>query len=401
MHNPPDRTKGQALRDLEGDELLSRLDRYVHPFDLVGSLGVGRDEVAHSRLLAALLNPKRHRGAETMLRSLLRDILRLRSLDGDTGEHVETILAETWKHVEVQREFKSIDVVVRITSPSRTVVVGIENKIDAGEGEDQLGRYQEALRRAYPKNAALIVFLTPTGRDPATAIPNHAVSAVSAGYDLIVAATEEVLRETESGSRDEHALSEVVAHFKENILSEDTEVKALVRDLWKSHGRALRLAIKHRPRLEDVRDLYEALLRERFGDDNAYIYYWPSRGELREIKMFLHSWTDAGFPFQFILSLNDEGSPLVRLLMWRDSYDEKATFLKKWARTVNASDPALVDSESTKLPHWVGWRRVFSEEDSPPDAVLDNQAFDDATAKEAAEAMVALYEKLESHTIGA
>lgn len=387
----------QALRHLQGDARLSELGSFVPPLQVIRSLGIGRDEVAHSRLLAALLNPQQHRGAETMLRALLRGILRQRPFADGTGNRLREVLGASWTSVVIRREFRSIDIVARVASSEHTVVVGIENKIDAEEGEEQLGRYQRALRSAFPGQTSLMVFLTPTGREPTTAISPHPVSTVSLGYDLIVEATEGALRETRPGSRDEYALSEVVAYLKENILGEDTEVRTLVRQLWREHGKALRLAMKHRPRLEDIQDLYEALLRERFGDDNVYIYYWPSRGELRDINMILTSWNDAGFPFQFILSLNDEGSPLVRLLMWRGSYDENATFLKKWARTVNASDPALVDSEFTRLPNWGGWRRVFSEEDSPPDAVLDNQAFDDATARKAVEAVEALYERLEPY----
>ncbi len=399
MHDPTDRTKQQALKGLEGDDLLSRLDRYVPPFDLVGALGVGRDEIAHSNLLAALLDPRRHRGAETALRLLMRGVLRLRDLDSDIREHLKTVLDETWGRVEVRREFEYIDVVVRITSPNAVMIVGIENKIDAGEGEEQLGRYQDVLRRAYPRDAALMLFLTPSGRDPATAIPRHPVPVVPIGYGLVTSAVEEALRQAESGGRDEHALSEVVAHLKENILSEDTEVRALVRDLWRSHGRALRLAVKHRPRLEDVRDLYEALLRERFGDD-ARISYWHPRGGLREIKMALRPWEKAGFRFEFILHVDGKGLALVRLLVWGELFDAHTDTLEEWANRVEASNPGLVNPQFPKVRGWWNWRHVLLEEDYPADAVLDNQAFDEATAEEAVEAVVALYMKLEPYVQG-
>lgn len=391
-----DQSKERDLASLEGDGLLSRLGIYVPPFDLVGSLGVGRNEVAHSRLLAALLDPRKHRGAETMLRFLLRSILRLYDLEGGTGERLRTILGESWQRVEVRREFERIDIVVRILSQGGAVVVGIENKIDAAEGEEQLGRYQEALCRAYPKDAALLVFLTPTGREPTTAKASHPVRVVQAGYAVIASAAEEALRKAESGSRDEHSLSEVVAHLKENVLNEDTEVKEMVRELWKSHGRALRLAMKHRPRLEDVRDLYEALLRERFGND-AEISYWHPRGGLREIKMVLQPWMEAGFPFEFILHVDGNGFALVRLLIWSEHFDARANDLREWADRVEASDPGLVNPDFPKVRGWWSWRRVLVEEDYPADAILDEQAFDEATAREAVEAVVKLHEKLEPH----
>lgn len=64
---------------------------------------------------------------------------------------------------------------------------------------------------------------------------------------------------------------------------------------------------------------------------------------------------------------------------------------------LSASDPTLVDEEFTKLRNWWGWRRVFLEEDHPPEAVLIEQAFDEATAKAAVEAVVSLYEKLQPY----
>lgn len=179
-------------------------------------------------------------------------------------------------------------------------------------------------------------------------------------------------------------------------MGEESEVKGIVRELWRAHGKALRLAIEHRPRLEDIRELYEALLYERFGDD-AYMYYWQSKGELREIKMSLHSWEDAGYPFEFILHVDGEGLPLVRLLIWCESYDEKTECLKRWAHDVNASHPALVDEEFARVRTWWGWRRVFLEEDNPASAFLNERAFDGATAKEAVEAVVRLFEKLHPH----
>jgi hypothetical protein len=143
-------------------------------------------------------------------------------------------------------------------------------------------------------------------------------------------------------------------------LGEETEVKALVRELWRTHGKALRLAMEHRPRLEDIRTAYEAILRERFGD-GAYISYWQPRGELREIKTRLHSWQDAGFPFEFMFYVDRNGLPAVRLLLWGESYDSRAASFRKWARDVNASGHALIDEAFSKPRNWYSWRRVLLE----------------------------------------
>ena len=189
-----DQTNVQKLRDLARDSRLLELDHFVPPLQIIRALGVERNEIAHSRLLAALLNPRQHRGAEIMLRSLLQSILRQQYLAGSIGERLQGVLGTSWTNVAVQREFQFIDIVVQIATSHHTVVIGIENKIDAGEGNEQLGRYQNALERAFPTQTSVMVFLTPTGREPTTAISHGRVPAFSAGYDLIVEAVEETLQ---------------------------------------------------------------------------------------------------------------------------------------------------------------------------------------------------------------
>lgn len=383
----------QTLEDLQRDYGFLELDNFVAPLQIFRALSVARDEFAHSRLIATLLDPRQHRGAEIMLRTMLRAIREHEHLACGAAERLQEMLDAPWTNMNVRREFEFIDIVVLITTPLQTFVVGIENKIDAAEGKEQLGRYQRALERAFLGQTSVMVFLTPTRREPTTSIPDHPIPTVAIGYELIVEAVEEALQQAEPASRDRRTLSEIATHLREDILDEETEVKALVRELWRSHGRALRLAMEHRPRLEDIREIYESLLHERFGDD-MYTYYWQSKGELREIKMCLVSWEEAGFSFEFILRVDDEGVPVVRLLLWRDSYDENAPFLKKWAREVNVAVPTLVDEEFTKLRNWWGWRRVLLEEEAPSEAVLSERAFDEATAREAVEIVTRLHEKL-------
>jgi hypothetical protein len=62
------------LQDLEADPRFGKLNDYVPPLSLVRAFGVSRDEVAHSRMLARLLDPRRHRGAGFVLGTLLREI---------------------------------------------------------------------------------------------------------------------------------------------------------------------------------------------------------------------------------------------------------------------------------------------------------------------------------------
>ncbi len=243
-----------------------------------------------------------------------------------------------------------------------------------------------------------MVFLTPTGREPTTARAGGRVPAVALGYEWILAAVEEARRKATPGSRDEGALGEVAAHLREDLMGEP-EVKNLVRELWKTHGRALQLALRHRPQLGDIREPYIQVLRERYGED-AKFYLWPEKRGLREIKMDLSSWFEKGFPFTFMLHANAEGRPRVRVLMYRENYGRHAHTLAVWARRVNASAGTLIDEDFAPLAGWRDWRRVLREEDDPPGAALE-EAFDGDTVRAAADAVAALVELLRPHVDGA
>ena len=64
----------EALRRLRFDPRLANLGSYVPPLSLFRLFGMVRDELAHSRLLASLLDPRRHRNHELTLRPFLHEI---------------------------------------------------------------------------------------------------------------------------------------------------------------------------------------------------------------------------------------------------------------------------------------------------------------------------------------
>jgi hypothetical protein len=158
-------------------EALADLDRhYQRPlatrFNLFRALDVERREVrTHSAFLAELFRPNgTHAQGTLFLEAFLQHCLR----KGDEFNHFPRIEFPTgaafW---EVDRE-KSVadgqlDIVVR--SLQSRFLMAIENKIDAAEQKDQIGRYQDWLsgRREYPMERRVLIYLTPDGRRATTA----------------------------------------------------------------------------------------------------------------------------------------------------------------------------------------------------------------------------------------
>lgn len=137
--------------------------RYKHAqsFNVFSALGVTRKEVIQSRFLANLLDPSEHHCQNSLF---LDAFLSKIGLPEVTDEHCKRVKV----HTELRAEdgLGRMDIVVDC-QPDWLVV--IENKIDAGEGEQQLPRYAEWLRdkQNYKLNPKLI-FLTPKGHESVT-----------------------------------------------------------------------------------------------------------------------------------------------------------------------------------------------------------------------------------------
>ena len=157
----------EALHRLRSDPRLADLKNYVPSLSLLHMFGKVGDELAHSGMLAALLDPRQHRNYERILRRLLHDVShRLVQAEFPEADIVHKVAEASLDRVAVRRELYRIDIVVEVDSPAGAIVLGIENKIDAAEQPDQLARYQRALLRAYPDRTAVIVFLCPSATGP-------------------------------------------------------------------------------------------------------------------------------------------------------------------------------------------------------------------------------------------
>jgi len=399
----PLETEIEALNRLTSDPRLADLKNYVPSLSLLHMFGKVGDELAHSGMLAALLDPRQHRNYERILRPLLQDVSHgLAQAESSEADIVHQVAEAPLNRVAVRRELYHIDIVVEVDSPAGEIVLGVENKIAVTEQPGQLARYQRALLRAYPDRLAVIVFLCPVVRKPVTASHNSDVPVVPIGYRSVINAIKSALDVTEPNSRDWWALAEIVRHLEEDILSSmnDMDLHRMVGQLWKDHGPALNLAFSHRPGLADVQEKYEELPREHLGEDAEFSYY-PTQGVLREIKMQLTSWKKRGFPFLFMFYLGRiSGVPRVRLLLWGDSYTAHRDQLEEWAKRVNGSEGNMVDETFASLPSWTRWRRVLQEEDYPENSTLYEQSFDEATALEAAQRILALVDLIRTHVEG-
>lgn len=383
-----------ALASLAEAPALRALESHVPPLSLARAFGIAHDEVKHSRLLGHLFDSSKNEQAMRIVRELLGALLEdVRAAKSELALRVEQVLAEPWARVATRLELFRVDVVIDIASPSGGLVVGIENKINAGEQTDQLARYQASLATGFAGRPVLLVFLTPTGRRPQTVNIDANVPTVDLGYARLNAVLEASLKEVPSGSRVQRVLSEIIDHVREDILGQDDQsVQAKVRELWREHPKALSLATRNRPRLAGIEGAFRQHIVPKLGADATFLTY-PGRGDLREIKLSLRGWHERGLPFTFMLYAQDFGPPAVRVLVGDSEFQRDQEKLKAWAKRAEAQG-LPVDATFPTLKDWGHWHRVLSEADYPPDSFLESWAFDAAVAREAADRVLDLVERL-------
>ena len=157
---------------------------------------------------------------------------------------------------EVHREFSTgkgpIDILLHLRRGDERFVLGIENKIDAPEGKNQLRRYGEGLAYTFPGTAVVLTFLTPDGRKPQST-PGCPVASI--GYRTIVALLEEALAAPPARGRHSVGLGlarHYCAALRSHIMPEQNpEIDELCRKLYNEHLDAWRAIRRRLPSKRD------------------------------------------------------------------------------------------------------------------------------------------------------
>lgn len=235
------RTKLERL--VIDDRDFAELQRQLGDFCPFEALGVVRNEIRHSNFLATMLDPNKSHGLGTsFLRRFLDGVVRKvgeRTSLGRLRLHVADL-----EDADVRREWRNIDLLIALDSV-RTVFA-FELKIDAGEGMDQLDRYQQTVRAEWRDDSSaswrhVFLFLT---RDEAKA---SRPEWIAMDYGVVVEAIDRTLATTTAGALGARAmLSSYAAMLRRKIMGDPT-LEELARTLWKRHGDALKFLVENAP----------------------------------------------------------------------------------------------------------------------------------------------------------
>ena len=237
---------------------LRELEKLLGKFNLFRVLRFEHGEIRHSNVLGWLLDPSESHGLRDLfLRRLLMRIFA--ENDRTDVSIIDPVILDSIdiRWVEVRREWRNIDLLVRIeTQNDGHWVLTIENKLRSTQSTDQLAKYRQIAEESFPKaSRRLFVFLTQNEEEPLD------LAYVSASYRQVHDVLIECVQEQRDviGSEPLVLLNHYLAILEEMFM-EESKVADLARRIYQSHRDALDVIFEHRP--DELQNLSDSLSRK-------------------------------------------------------------------------------------------------------------------------------------------
>lgn len=374
------------------------LESSVNPFEVYG---IASDENAHSRILGRLLSAEGPLGFGPILMPRLIAALHHTT----TGKTLDASLVVKLSaaHFKATPEYPCsltggdgkeslgrMDLFLEDAGQKLAVV--IENKIWAAEQLNQIERYQTWLMHERPANdgwRSLVIYLTPSGESPNTEGKGNGDLPPCArlSYHDLALALEGIEAKDETG-----VIRSLHQNIKRHIMGEKEE-KKLVREIMENPQLAMTLLKiqANMPKLGDIRKEIEEGVRKIVGKEIEMEFY-PSRGDLREIKIRVKSWSEAGAPICFVFYHGQ--LPAVRTMLhirdWQKSKDIMLGLHRKYPQAIHKDCPRRKD--------WTDWHLVLATDSDTDkaweDTVVKDQSFTHKTAAALLERFKTQYETI-------
>ncbi len=264
----------EALEEfVRNNEYLDHLEALAGAFNAFQVLRIVRKELRHSDFLAYLLDPQENHGlGDTFVRKLLKRACPKESTDANTISAIDLDTMD-FDGLEVRREWKNIDILLKVSSANQRLVAIIENKIDTSEHSGQLQKYREQVTRDFAGWKTLFIYLSISGEIPSDD------SFVPIDYGSLVVALESALRNPiVSPSLEARSLILQYCQTVRRDFMKESDVSEMCVQIYKKHKRALDLIFENRP---DDQSCVAEILRELVGKEEYLLEDSPSKVDLR------------------------------------------------------------------------------------------------------------------------
>lgn len=280
-------------------------------FNVFDILNINRQELRHSDFLAFLFNPNK---SGEIGSQFLRNFLTLLAKEIVPQLDFFNMLYGNIEKVNVNREVAvqngRIDILIELEitkEKKQKLVIAIENKVDTGEHDNQLGKYKEFLSSGrYKDHIKVMLYLSPDKSEPS----DNDWTAID--YEFIYTVLNRVDTETADNTN-----KTLVNDYKKTIRSEfnmtnDDELKRQAVEIYKKNRQVLDFIYNSKPDwVKETAKIIRAYLKEHGAElesDNQNVNIVFRTKELSSYKGYLQICIDE----MSLLFINDTGKRICK-----------------------------------------------------------------------------------------
>lgn len=229
-------------------DCLNQLDEWSNKFNLFDVLKITRAEIRHSNLLSWLLTPNENHGLND---SIIKGFIQfaVTSFTNTADDVFDTLLMDCRSFI-LFREWRHIDILA--VSDREKYILCIENKIDTGEHDNQLARYQKTVTEAFPDYRVTYIYLSPSGSEASLAD-----AWLSMSYSDVIQIIETACKKSKLLPEVEMLINNYVETIRRDIVGDERLAK-ICSEIYVKHKRALDLIYANRPdRASDIADFFK------------------------------------------------------------------------------------------------------------------------------------------------
>jgi hypothetical protein len=229
------------------DTNIEKLEKKLREFNIFDVLQVSRRETIHSSVLKWLLDPKENHGMnDYFLKVFLKKALDLNSYKNINQElspiiidtlDLKNSLVETEKNLSDSRRTD-----ISITNKDIRYYILIENKLFAGEGNEQTEEYVKQGDTLYHNYNRIYIYLTPDGHPP------KSDKFLVFSYKNLLETVDSVMdvKGSEINENTKMMLSQLKLNVEVNIMK-DSAIEKLCEQIYKEHKKAIDKIIDNIP----------------------------------------------------------------------------------------------------------------------------------------------------------
>ncbi|MBQ5946242.1 PD-(D/E)XK nuclease family protein [Massilia sp. ST3] len=354
--------------------------------NLLKAARLQRQEIRHSNLLAFFLDPSQPHGlSDEFIKQLL---LRVAPRDASASAPFSRLLRsmEGYADVQVRREMMNMDVL--IWSERSRMLLAIEAKVDARQGDKQLLQYRQRLEEEFKDYSRDLLFLTTDG-----VAPNDDMWIPVTWEDMYRSLMDAMRRKTDVLSeRARFAIEQYLELLSSEVLVNEVDMHLVnvCRKLYSEHKRVIDLIIEHGAVSSFTEAAEEFLFKST---DIRKISLSPTRAAFLPAKI-----DEACLAGGFTTAKGNYWGQDAAIIMWFALDGAKLALIVEVGPWADAGRQEAVLGLKNIMPPKGRVNRKLSETYSRIWSYRMNFSSDDPGTDEIIEKMKALYERIEGET---